>query len=116
MEIRDRLDAALFDPEELQQVIDDIGGILVLDPPPRLPFRADIEAAIEAGRLTPIDTPGEGTLAIYLDENRRIIHIGLTDGAGMVTSRWAGGLTCRHKPLDLPRSHGETVKFYAPAS
>lgn len=119
-DVRGLLDNALFDPDELLRVIGDLGGgeyasIEVLDPAPRLPFRADIEAAIEAGRLTRIDSAGQGTLAVYLDENRKIIHIGLTDDDGKVTSRWAGGLTCRHGLFDLPRSHGEMVHFYAPA-
>jgi hypothetical protein len=118
-DVRGMLDAALFDPDELSRVIAELNGdvasITVLDPAPRLPFRADIEAAIEAGRLTRIDSAGQGTLAVYLDEDRRIIHVGLTDDDGMVTSRWAGGLTCRHALFDLPRSHGEMVHFYAPA-
>lgn len=119
MDIRGMLDAALFDPEELQRVIGELNGdmacITVLDPAPWLPFRADIEAAVEAGRLTRIDWAGEGNLVVYRDEENRIIHIGLTDAEGLVISRWAGGLTCRHGVFDLPRSHGEVAHFYAPA-
>lgn len=118
-DVRGMLDQALFDPDELRRTIDEWGGgehatITVLDPPPPLPFKADIEEAIAAGRLVPAEEGAAGTLAVYLDEERRIILTGLVDGQGLVTSRWAGGLVCRHGVFDLPRSHGEMVRYYRP--
>lgn len=119
-DIRGMLDQALFDPEGLLKAIAELGGgeyatIEVLDPPPPLPFKADIEAAITAGRLIEADEASHGSLAVYLDEDRKIILVGFVDGQGLVTSRWAGGLVCRHGIFDLPRSHGEMVRYYRPA-
>lgn len=119
-DVRGKLDEALFDPDGLKDAIATLGGgefatIEILDPPPALPFKADIEAAIAAGRLTRRDDPEPGGIAIYLDETRDVIHFGLVGDGNLVTSRWAGGLVCRHGLFDLPRSHGEMAWFYAPA-
>jgi hypothetical protein len=117
-DVRGQLDAALFDLDDLRQAIADLSDhadIEVLDDQTPLPFKADIEAAIAAGRLTRVDSSGPGSVAVYLDEDRKIIHFGLIGEGDKVTSRWAGGLICRHGLFDLPRSHGEMAHFYAPA-
>lgn len=117
-DVRGKLDEALFDPERLKGAIAelaDFADIEIIDDQTPLPFKSDIEKAIAAGRLVRIDSPGPGSVAVYLDEAREIIHIGLIGEGDRVTSRWAGGLVCRHALFDLPRSHGEMAHFYAPA-
>lgn len=117
-DIRGLLDAALFDVDDLKRAIAEMAGhadIEVLDDQTPLPFKSDIEAAIAAGRLVRVDSSGPGAVAVYLDEDRKIIHFGLIGEADRVTSRWAGGLICRHALFDLPRSHGEMAQFYVPA-
>ncbi len=117
-DIRGLLDAALFDIDQLKRAIAglaDVAAIEIIDDQTPLPFKSDVEKAIAAGRLVRVDSPGPGSVAVYLDEDRRIIHIGLIGEGDRVTSRWAGGLVCRHGLFDLPRSHGEMAQFYAPA-